>query len=186
MLRIENELGVKATYNVVGSFMNEVRATIEADGHCIAFHSYDHKINTDQLPNCREVDYRIKGYRATQSKITAELTDENLCFHNFEWLAQLCVFAGVRVLPSWKIASLKFRSDLMISTSTKESWILKGGADQAITILKESDFVAFCLHDCYGSFWLPRYEDFLGQILQFGNLKTLNEVSNQVILAHSA
>ena len=67
MLRIENELGVKATYNVVGSCMNEVRATIEGDGHCIAFHSYDHKINTDQLPNCREVDYN-KGLQNTAVK----------------------------------------------------------------------------------------------------------------------
>ena len=36
--------------------------------------------------------------------------------------------------------------------------------------------------DLFGS----RYKDFLGQILQCGNLKTLNEVSNEVILAHSA
>ena len=99
MLRIENELGVKATYNVVGCFMNEVRAIIEADGHCVAFHSYDHKINTDQLAYCREIDYRIKGYRATQSKITAELTDENLCFHNFEWLASSAYSLRI-VLPS--------------------------------------------------------------------------------------
>ena len=33
------------------------------------------------------IDYRIKGYRPAQSRITAELTDANLAFHNFEWLA---------------------------------------------------------------------------------------------------
>ena len=57
---------------------------------------------------------------------------------------------------------------------------------EAVNIINENDFVAFCLHDCYGSFWLPRYKDFLRQILQVGKLKTLNEVSNDVILAHSA
>ena len=62
----------------------------------------------------------------------------------------------------------------------------EGWSREAINTINESDFVAFCLHDCYGSFWLPRYKDFLGQIVQFGKLKTLNEVSNEVILAHSA
>ncbi len=185
MLRIENELGVKATYNVVGSFMNEVRATIEADGHCIAFHSYDHKINTDQLPNCREVDYRIKGYRATQSKITAELTDENLCFHNFEWLASSAYSLGFSspVMEN-RIVKIPIRFDDFDLYKRKLDF--EGWSRQAMKILNESNFVAFSLHDCYGSFWLPRYKDFLGQILQCGNLKTLNEVSNEVILAHSA
>ena len=42
-----------------------------------------------QLPRCREVDYRIKGYRPPRSQITPELSDRNLLFHNFEWLASM-------------------------------------------------------------------------------------------------
>ena len=94
MLSIERQLGVKATYSVVGKLVPELREPIEMDGHCLAFHSYDHRISSsngaapteDQLGRCRAVDYRLKGYRTPQSLITDELTDENLCFHNFEWL----------------------------------------------------------------------------------------------------
>ena len=184
MLRIENELGVKATYNVLGCLMKEVRATIEADGHCVAFHSYDHKINTDQLPSCREIDYRIKGYRPPQSKITAELTDANLCFHNFEWLASSTHSLGISSpIMGNRIVKIPIRFDdfdLYKGKVDFERW-----SREAINIINDSDFVAFCLHDCYGSFWLPHYKDFLGQIVQCGKLKTLNEVSNEVILAHS-
>ena len=52
-------------------------------------------------------------------------------------------------------------------------------------IIEENDFVAFCLHDCYGDFWLPHYKEFLQNIRQLGKLKTLNEVSNVVILANA-
>src|SRR5438132_14160243 len=43
--------------------------------------------NRGQLQKCREIDYRVKGYRPPQSRITSELSDTRLAFHNFEWLA---------------------------------------------------------------------------------------------------
>ena len=42
MLAIEQAAGVRATYDVVGILLPEVRDRIAAGGHCLAFHSYDH------------------------------------------------------------------------------------------------------------------------------------------------
>jgi hypothetical protein len=59
-----------------------------AGAHCLAFHSYDHVLENDgQLPQCREVNLQIRGYRAPQSRVTAELTDYAPSYYNFEWLA---------------------------------------------------------------------------------------------------
>ena len=87
MLAAERDAGVRATYNVVGSLLPEVRAEVEAGGHCLAFHSFSHDGGGDQLARCREVDYRLKGYRAPRSHLTSELRADRLLFHNFEWLA---------------------------------------------------------------------------------------------------
>jgi hypothetical protein len=78
MLEIEADAGVRATYSVVGALLPEVRPAIAAGRHAVAFHSYDHKVapeddGTDQLGRCRVVDYRIKGYRPPQSRLTGEL-----------------------------------------------------------------------------------------------------------------
>jgi hypothetical protein len=184
MLRIEKELDLKATYNVLGCLFAEVREMIERHGHCVAFHSYDHKISADQLPACRRMDYRIKGYRPPQSKITPELTDENLCFHNFEWLASSAFSLGISSpIMENRIVKIPIHFDDFDLYKRKigyEDW-----SQRAMDIIKENDFVAFCLHDCYADFWLPHYKEFLQNIRRLGKLKTLNEVSNEVILANS-
>jgi hypothetical protein len=56
---------------------------------------------------------------------------------------------------------------------------------KAIDGIKQNDFVAFCLHDCYADYWLPYYRRFLDKIKALGELKTLNEVANEIILGHS-
>jgi len=58
-------------------------------------------------------------------------------------------------------------------------------SQRAMDIIKENDFVAFCLHDCYADLWLPHYKEFLQNIRRLGKLKTLNEVSNELILTSS-
>src|SRR3990172_3635945 len=176
MLRIEKEMNVKATYNVLGCFFNEVRGRIEKDVHCIAFHSYDH-IGANQLDRCRQIDYRIKGYRPPQSKITSELSDKNLCLHNFEWLASSADSLGIR-LPEMrnrivKIPILFDDFDLYKNKVKYEYWEQK-----ALDIIKQNDFVAFCLHDCYARYWLPYYREFLQKIKEVGRIKTFNEVAN--------
>ncbi|HEX5931811.1 MAG TPA: hypothetical protein VFY74_08710, partial [Methyloceanibacter sp.] len=90
MLRIEKELRVDATYNMLGILLARKRQIIEASNprHSIAFHSFNHSLNDmTQLRQCRDVDLRVRGYRPPRSRITAELSDYNLTFWNFEWLA---------------------------------------------------------------------------------------------------
>jgi hypothetical protein len=158
-----------------------VRSTIEKDGHCIAFHSYDHSVYADQLAKCRQVDYRVKGYRPPRSKITPELKDENLCFHNFEWLASSAYSLGMK-FPEMRnrivrIPILFDDFELHRSKMKYEQW-----EEKAVEMLRQNDFVAFCLHDCYAHYWLPHYREFLRKIMRFGTLKTLNQVADEVIL----
>jgi len=87
MLKIEQNMGVKATYNIVGCIMNDYREKVENEGHCVAFHSFDHTTEDKQLNRCRSIDYWIKGYRVPMSRITTELSDEGLNYYNFEWFA---------------------------------------------------------------------------------------------------
>jgi hypothetical protein len=174
---------VRATYNVLGCFFKELRSKIEKDGHCISFHSYDHSVYEDQLARCREVDYRIKGYRPPRSIITPELSDENLCFHNFEWLASSAYCLGImspeienRII---KIPILFDDFELHRSKMNYEVW-----EQQAIQIINQNNFVAFCLHDCYSDYWLPHYREFLRKISGLGKVKTLNEIADEVILVN--
>jgi hypothetical protein len=212
ILRIEDEMNVKATYHVLGCILQEVRIGIEMGGHCIAFHSYDHAIDgippgsgfyhtlkkmllaftpwktwdrdAGQLAKCRQIDYKLKGYRPPRSQITAELGDANLCYHNFEWIASSVTSLGIRV-PTMenrivKIPVLFDEHDLFMRKMTYDEWEQK-----AIAIIQENDFVAFCLHDCYAHLWLPRYRRFLEQIKGLGKFKTLNGVAGEVILSNS-
>lgn len=53
---------------------------------------------------------------------------------------------------------------------------------RAMDRMRQEEFIAFCLHDCYAHYWLPHYGEFLKKIKGFGVLKTLNEIANEVIL----
>jgi glycosyltransferase involved in cell wall biosynthesis len=209
MLGIEKSMGVKATYHVLGCLLTEVRKRIESDGHACAFHSYDHKVDNSyhplrpyekilysmnrfmrvrlrnrwgfELSRCRLLDYRVKGYRPVQSKITSELSEGNLSFYNFEWLASSSSSLKVK-LPRMqngivKIPILFDDFDLYKKGVSFQDW-----EEKAIDTIKENDFVAFCLHDCYAQYWLPHYKNFLEKIRHLGNFKTLDEVSAEVIL----
>lgn len=184
MLATERELGVRATYDVVGVMLPELRDIIERDGHCLAFHSYDHRIGTDQLARCREVDYRLKGYRTPQSVITGELTDENLCFHNFEWLASSSRSFGFeepRLENGLVKIPVEFDDFPMYHDGTAyETW-----EAEALATIESNRFVAFGLHDCYGEFWLPRYAAFLEKVSRLGRLMTMNQVADELFLQNA-
>jgi hypothetical protein len=207
MLRLEREAGVRATYNVVGAYLPEVRQRIEADGHAVAFHSFDHRLPRDrldgprrllaqalirigrrsprlvgnQLGRCRAVDYRLRGYRPPQSRLTAELTHEHLCFHNFEWLA-LSIHGLRTPQPRMRrrLAEIPILFDdyaLFRAAQPYEAW-----ERWALAAIEQAPFAAFSLHDCYGDRWLPHYARLLEGIQRLGTLKTLDEVANEVIL----
>lgn len=187
MLKIERSMDVKATYNIVGTLVPELRQAVENEGHCLGFHSYDHADfeNTKQLDRCRGVDYRLKGYRPPQSKLTRELSDENLCYYNFEWLASSTYSLGIDAPHlEHRLVKIPIAFDDYALYSERMAWL--NWEQQALRTLAENDFVAFSLHDCYAQFWLPHYERFLEKILALGSLKTMNEVLNRVLMSHAA
>ena len=249
VLRIEKALNVKTTYNVVGSFLNEVRESIEKDGHCIAFHSYNHQISRqpvtnymcdesdilalisrlgykvtyrvnlvrrllslppacyqpissisrkvvnklrillsqppviNQLAACRNVDWRIKGYRHYQPKLTSEVSDKDLCYYNFEWIAIDEKTPGVKPTLQNRVVKIpvfSFDYEMFKHNVSHETW-----EKRVIERIKQSNFTAIGLHDCYANYWLSNYSQLLGKISSLGQLKTFDEVADQVFLSHS-
>lgn len=248
MLNIEKELDVKATYNVVGSFLDEVRALIEQDGHCIAFHSHNHQVSRqpatnymgeaailtpisaigykvtrcvneirkklslapigyqpiakiyrnainkarkqlslppiiNQLAECRSVDYRIKGYRHYQPQITSEVSDNDLCYYNFEWVAIDEKTPGAKPTLQNRVVKIPVFCDdyeMYQHNIPYETW-----ENKVIERIKQSDFVALGLHDCYANYWLSHYSNFLEKISALGQLRTFDEVAYQVFWANA-
>jgi hypothetical protein len=184
MLDIERKAGVRGTYSVVGSFMNEVRAAIEQDGHCLAFHSYDHGPG-EQLEACRRVDYRIKGYRPPRSVLTRELSDWALCWHNFEWLASSESSLGVMV-PTLDNRVVKIPIQIDDFAMHQDGIGFEQWAREVLELVRTRDFVVVSLHDCYASHWLPGYERFLADLAGLARLRTLDEVAADLFLASAA
>lgn len=205
MLEAEKEAGIRTTYDVVGCLIAEVREAMEDGGHTLAFHSFDHDTgdagsaltrwvrramgrapsgHTNQLGRCRQVDYRIKGYRPPRSRLTAELVPANLCRHNFEWIASSASSLGIQQPRMhdrlvW-IPILFDDFDLYKQRLPYADW-----ERDALQRIEEHDFVAFGLHDCYAEHWLPGYGSFLDKVKQRGILKTLDQVAAEVTLAHA-
>ena len=183
MLRVEKQVAVTATYNVVGCLLNEVYERIERDGHCVAFHSFDHDLNALQLERCNNSDYSLKGYRPPCSRITEEITDENLIYYNFDWLANASCELGFDspVLENGlvKIPIMFDDYDLYKYNMPYDQW-----EEEALSKISEHQFTAFCLHDCYADYWLPNYKNFLLKISELGTLKNFNQVAEEVILEY--
>jgi hypothetical protein len=184
MLAAERAAGVTATYCVVGSLLDDVRPKLDADGHCVAFHSYDHVVDAPQLERCRQVDYRLKGYRPPRSVITSELTDEYLCFHNFEWLASSTSSLRLdRPELCNRIVKIPIQLDdhpLHTGEMAYAEW-----ERDLLRQIDENDFTAFSLHDCHAPLWLEHYPRLIDKLLALGTLRTLDRVSAQLILANA-
>ncbi len=184
MLKIEEEMKIKTTYNVLGSLFNQLKGRIEKDGHCVAFHSYDHNRTFNQLRKCRKVDYRVKGYRPARSRLTYELNDRNLRYHNFEWLASGARSLKIKV-PRMENVIVKIPIFFDDFDLYQKKMNYKDWERMAIDRIKQNDFIAFCLHDCYADYWLPYYKEFLRKLTDLGTLKTLNEISSEISLMSS-
>jgi hypothetical protein len=184
MLDIERRSGVRSTYSVVGCLLEELRAAIERDGHCLAFHSYDHGPG-DQLPACRDVDYRIKGYRPPRSVLTRELSDPRLCWHNFEWLASSEYSFGFKV-PRLENRVVKIPILLDDFAMHRDGTSFDEWAHHAIRLVEEREFVVLSLHDCYAGHWLAGYEQFLADLKKLARLRTLDQVAADVFIASAA
>ncbi|MEO8601769.1 MAG: hypothetical protein ABI629_04240 [bacterium] len=190
MLAIERAAGVRTTYAVVGNLLNEIRPSLAADAHCVAFHSYDHAPPgadgkaPPQLRACRSVDYRLKGYRVPRSRLTEELTEAQLCTYNFEWLAIAAKWlvsneprlsGGIVKIP---IAFDDYR--LHTATRTYDEW-----RRQALATVGANWFTAFGLHDCYAAHWLPHYAELLADLQSMATLHTLDAVAARATLAQA-
>jgi peptidoglycan/xylan/chitin deacetylase (PgdA/CDA1 family) len=213
MLDAERRAGILATYHVVGKIVGQVRDRIAAGGHCLAFHSYDHRVERTsrleaalskasrallgrptaaphstahyQLRRCRIVDYRLKGYRAPQSRVTGELTAENLCHYNFEWLASSAKsLRSIRPAVKNRVVRIPIHFD---DWSMYRGRLRYGAWERkALATVAKGDAVAFSLHDCYADWWLSCYPRFLDRIQQLGTLRTLDEVAAAAFLSAGA
>jgi len=209
MLEIEASAGVRATYNVVGRILPEVRGPIEAGGHAVAFHSFRHSVRKGpgflarlasgprpraglpgvtrgadyrELIECRELDYRLKGYRPPQSRLSPGLSDANLVRHNFEWLATSAHSLG-REEPWVENGLVKIPVhlddfDLHRGTATYDEW-----ESRVRALVERLPLVVIGLHDCYGPTWLPRYAELLALLQTAGRLRTCDEVAARLTLA---
>ena len=212
MLAIESELGVRTTYNVVGRLVSELRADIEGAGHALAFHSYDHVAEPGpghlrrarywlaglrrgrrrrdgpypmQLARCRQVDYRLKGYRPPQSRIPPSLSDANLREFNFEWLASSARSLGCEA-PAVEngIVKIPIHVDdfpLHRGALTYPEW-----ERRLLELVEGRDFVAVALHDCYGPTWLPHYRELLEKLKGLARLETFDSVAARILLENGS
>jgi hypothetical protein len=188
MLEIEAEAGAATTYAVVGSLLDDVAGDLAAGGHALAFHSWDHRFGRDgQLARCRSADYRIKGYRPPRSRLTAELSAENLLFHNFEWLASGSGSLG------WARRPILLSGLVRIPIHTDDFPMHSGALSYeeweegiVAAAAESSGFLAIGTHDCYAEHWLAGYPRLLERLGGLGNLRTLDQVAAEVALASGA
>jgi peptidoglycan/xylan/chitin deacetylase (PgdA/CDA1 family) len=209
ILDIEAEQGVKATYNVLGILYKELEQKIRRSGHAIAFHSFDHYIpgrvsrfmqrlqihtplllrdmsflRPKQLWKCREVDYRVKGYRPPQSLVPASLCDANLAHYNFEWLASSPRSINSEV-PCMKNGMVKIPIQFDDYPLYRGLRSYREWEAEILEMVESQDFFAFGLHDCYAPYWLDQYRSLLQQLKSRAKLITLDEVAARITLGHA-
>ena len=187
MLQIEKEFGLDATYDVLGSLLARKKKTIQASNprHSIAFHSFNHRLeDLKQLDQCRNVDLRVRGYRPPRSRITAELTDYNLTFSNFEWFASSAYSFGFdRCKLENGLVKIPIDLDdhpLFTGQVGYEYW-----ERNLLKHAREKQFLAFGLHDCYAGLWLTRYPQLLHKLAEIGDFVSADELSDGIFLEES-
>ena len=187
MLGIERAAGVRATYDVVGVLLPELRDRIAAGGHALAFHSYDHAPpgqDRGQLYACRTIDYRLKGYRVPRSELTEALSDDELLTHNFEWLAMAGHKFGIAAPAMWGgIVRLPIAGDdYSLHTGRRQYAEWEAFVLDAV---RAHPFAAIGLHDCYAAAWLPHFPRLLDALRELGTLRTADDVAFDVIFSHA-
>lgn len=179
MLAVERAHDVRTTYQVLGLLFRDTAAAVAADGHALAFHSYDHKVgDPTQLARTREVDLQVKGYRPPQSKITADLSDYTLAYWNFEWLLSSA--------SSFRFQEPRIENGIVKIPVHLDDWPLHTGAltrAQWMARLRDEiakrDILVISLHDCYARQWLDWYPDLLTELQGLGELWTCEQVVNR-------
>ena len=181
MLAAEADAGSRVTYNVVGQLLGEIRDQVESAGHAVAFHSFDHTESHNQLGRCREIDYRLKGYRLPRSEHTEETTDERLAFHNFEWVASSPRSLGCKT-PELRHRLVRLPVTLDDYPLYAGQWDYPEWEARLLDHIRREPYTAVGLHDCYAHLWLDRYPQLLEKLSATARLRTLDHVSADVIM----
>jgi hypothetical protein len=183
MLEIEDDVGVNATYNILGLLFRGKREEIQTSNprHSLAFHSYNHNLDDlDQLQRCRKVDLRVRGYRTPKSRITSELSDYALTYFNFEWLASSGKSLGhAHCKLENGIVKIPIQQD-DYPLATKSVDYLRWEGD-LLRLARAHTFVAFGLHDCYAREWLRHYPRLLVELAKIGRFVTADQICNNIL-----
>jgi hypothetical protein len=184
MLKVERDRGVDSTYNILGILFDCKRDQILTSNnrHSIAFHSFNHDLgDLRQLPQCREVDLRVRGYRPPKSRITPKLTDYNLTFFNFEWLAcSLQSIGSSEFVARNGIISVPIHMDdfpLFIGVKRYDQWETK-----LLELAGTRRFLGLGVHDCYAGLWLRHYHTLLDKFQALERLVNADETCNRAFL----
>ncbi len=116
--------------------------------------------------------------------ITGELTDENLCHHNFEWLASSATSLGTE-MPAFRNGIVRIPIafddfDLHSRRFDYPAW-----ERRALERARTTPLLVFCLHDCYADQWLDGYPRFLEKLGAMGQLLTFDELCDRIALGLS-
>jgi len=187
ILQIESNCGLDGTYSVLGNIFKQKRDVILASNarHSLGFHSFDHRFEAgDQLRQCRTMDLRVRGYRPPRSQITAELTEYNLTFLNFEWLASSSGSLGQAACHLQNgIVKIPIHFDdypLYKGTLGYSEWESK-----VLHLASRHPVFGLGLHDCYAGFWLEHYPQLLEKLAAIGRFVGADELCNGMLLQAS-
>ena len=150
-IRIEQQYGVSATYNVVGKIYQEQPELIDQiarGGHEIAFHSFRHTYDPEsyssEIALCRQLSSAVKGYRSPRSQWNA-VTLRALWENEFLWNAEndpsrepYFIHYGLVRLP---VATCDW--DIHINRITEEQW-----CQLFADLMNERRYFGFGTHDC--------------------------------------
>jgi hypothetical protein len=187
MLQIERCFGLNATYNILGTLFSRKIDQVHASNpkHSIGFHSFNHDLaDLTQLPQCRRVDLRVRGYRPPQSRITSELSDYNLTKFNFEWFAcgaRSSGYAGCNLENGIVKIPIHLDDYSLFLGKPYEQW-----ESELLNHARATPFFSFGLHDCYAGKWLERYRDLLGKLAAIRSFSTADEICDCMFLNGSA
>ena len=137
----------------------------------------------NQFAACRNIGWRIKGYRHYKPSLNSEMNDKDLCYYNFEWIAIDEKTPGAKPILQNRVVKIPVFSDG--SEMYKHNVPYDIWETTVIDRIKQSNFSVIGLHGSYANYWLAQYSEFLEKICSLGKLKTLNEVADQVFLSHS-
>jgi len=181
MLKLERTARWPATYSIVGLLFDAVAPRIQAEGHALCFHSYDHGSAADQLRPCREIDFRTRGYRPPRSILTPEMAPARLRRFGFYWLASGARSLGLAA-PAVRdqVAQIPILFDdfpLHTGRRTYAQW-----RDAALAAVARHPIAVFGLHDCYAGHWIADYPRLLDDLAGLGAPRTLDQIADGLFL----